>query len=325
MWCKDCHSTWRTVFAQHHSLTLFASHLQEPSDRTEFEQCLLAGLMLWREGVERITHTLIRGRVDLMRFSFRLTETPFDPFAVVPLDDIKNKPALADQWDRGKCCLVTLRHGGKQRLGLTVPRAPRRTDGSVTFSMPAERHCLRRTWWSENTEDYATASAFFGAQCVGVTDEASKSAIVVFERALATPASKIDSKLAHTITACRAVLRCFGDDDWSDRVKESQLRPLLVKLNAVHMEATSCASGKAISSVAEWMRGIQHGKLFLAAYRVYVKSRAKEDKVDAMRESLQEFTAFLRRQQLLVAPTLNMLRCKIDFYGLVSEARGLKA
>jgi hypothetical protein len=63
--CNDCHTAWRTVFAQHHSLTLFAGHLQEPSNRFEFEQCLLAGLILRREGVDIARRTVAKYREAL--------------------------------------------------------------------------------------------------------------------------------------------------------------------------------------------------------------------------------------------------------------------
>ena len=41
--------------------------------------------------------------------------------------------------------------------------------------------------------------------------------------------------------------------------------------------------------------------------------------------SVQALTTFMTRQQLPVAPALNTLGSKTDFYGLVSDARGVKA
>ena len=73
--------------------------MQEPRNRIEFEHCLLLGVVLQRERVERISHALILGRVDSMRFYCSLTETPLDPTTVMPLEDMFGKPRLADHWD----------------------------------------------------------------------------------------------------------------------------------------------------------------------------------------------------------------------------------
>ena len=77
--------------------------------------------------------------------------------------------------------------------------------------------------------------------------------------------------------------------------------------------------------MAEWSRGPQHGKVWLGVDCVYVVPWAKGDEVVAMCGSVQALTTFKTRQQLPVAPALNTLGSKTDFYGLVSDAREVKA
>ena len=79
-----------------------------------------------------------------------------------------------------------------------------------------------------SAEGYDVASIFFGAQCVGTSDAASKSAIVVCESAIATPSPRIEPKNARTVTAAEPALRFVGDDDRSDSAKQPQVPPLVV-------------------------------------------------------------------------------------------------
>ena len=72
------------------------------------------------------------------------------------------------------------------------------------------------------------ASVFFGAQRLCTTDAASTSEIVVCKSAIATPSSRIEPKLARTVTAAEPALRFVGDDDRSDSAKQPQVPPLVV-------------------------------------------------------------------------------------------------
>ena len=87
-WCKYCHVFWRLLYSSKCTLAMFAILLQTSANFNEWELLLVSYLSLKREGLERITESVVLIRRDYFRFCLRMLCLPETPFEIKSLADV---------------------------------------------------------------------------------------------------------------------------------------------------------------------------------------------------------------------------------------------
>ena len=90
LWCRDCHTVWRSVYSGNHSLTDFGKTLEDPNNKAKFDLDLVAYITL-KSDVAKVTGPKIMARARALRTGMRLLCLPLEPSAVVPLADVVNR------------------------------------------------------------------------------------------------------------------------------------------------------------------------------------------------------------------------------------------
>ena len=116
-WCHDCFSTWRTGYAQEHTLRLFEKWLLLPENLADFHVHLLVFLSLGFENCLQVRPAQLQGRVSLLRFIATLLGVPLTPFAVILVDGTSEPSATGT--DPRSFVHVTSADG--PRIGRIVP------------------------------------------------------------------------------------------------------------------------------------------------------------------------------------------------------------
>ena len=82
LWCRDCHTTWRTHFSATHTLLLFSKWIRVESNFRDFDAALVAYLSLRAEGGQdrRITSAMILERITMLRWLSGLLGWQLAPF-----------------------------------------------------------------------------------------------------------------------------------------------------------------------------------------------------------------------------------------------------
>jgi hypothetical protein len=70
LWCRDCHTTWRTYFSATHTLLFFSKWIRVERNFKDFEAALVAYLSIRAEGGQdrRVTSAMISERLKMLQW-----------------------------------------------------------------------------------------------------------------------------------------------------------------------------------------------------------------------------------------------------------------
>ncbi len=105
-WCADCHTTWRTMFSSSHTIALFATWIQNPSNLAIFHQHLLAYISFG--AVTVIRREAFEERVELIQNLLRLSFHCWRPMACPTIQSRTRGPSC-------KCVRLPASAGGFRR------------------------------------------------------------------------------------------------------------------------------------------------------------------------------------------------------------------
>ena len=232
LWCRDCHTTWRTHFSATHTLLLFSKWIRVESNFRDFEAALVAYLSLRAEGGQdrRITSALIFERITMLRWLTGLLGWQLAPFMIKTLDEIRSQGGLLssssdDQpaFDPKSLCTIKTKDGFL--LGVMVPSTLASCSSSFTRPcLPNTTPLLRQRALLATTSDADHAFAEDHWQMHLDQQEGDVVAGVqqVKKNLVASPAkSKMDVKLEALQMAPLELFNVFSSEEWMT-VRESR-------------------------------------------------------------------------------------------------------
>lgn len=303
-WCKDCHTCWRTVFQKSHTLALFGKHIRKGEKAAAnfacWERHLIAYLSLVHDKNSRITVGMVTDRMRTLDFVGALLGWSPKHSMVKLLED-GNAPGF----DVDPNALVTVRDGGRNRVGVLVPADfTRATPGAMSRAPTSLLLNNRTAIMADKPEDRQLLFEKIG---LGNSASAEHALVALDSSATLSPRlTRFQARMEATKTASRMIIENFATDHW-EAVKESSLTNLLGKFGDFHSEAASHGHSEDAASALEWHSGLGSGKLFLRLHREYSKTKSKLEKFREFAQPLDDFVQFLVRMHIQPAPTFKLL------------------
>ena len=164
-WCKDCFTTWRTVYSHSHSQTLMVSFLRNEDNYKEWEACLVAFLTLRLEGAERVTQSMVRTRVDTLQFYCRVLSLPTGPFVAKPLVEVLGgDPSLETISLVRQSPLFTMRSTNGDTVGVFLPTSDAEDASKANIMRPSlpTLPILRNTLFVSSENDRTLCTEHLG-------------------------------------------------------------------------------------------------------------------------------------------------------------------
>ena len=313
-WCRDCFSTWRTLYSPVVTLVLFAVWLQKPENARQFEFNFVALLSLKYEGIERITEPALLARKAMLEWVFKMLAIPLGPFQIMRLRDVPSGQNMES------ARLVNLVLGAVdspvRELGYMVSSTEKATEPQVVESFfnlrrPPDTSFLglesRRKLATSNQEDiHAWRRCFPDEPVPGTSDQ------VVASNQPSGGMSQQQKRILSQIAHARGILEGFGVTGWQS-LKESSFTATCNKLVSLKVDMASLVSDAVLKDLEKWVVAMSGAKFFIKKYKEHVKSPTKEAKLKALHPSISNLVDFLYENNMQVDVTLNLLRLRVDF------------
>ena len=317
-YCKDCHTTWRTVYSSEHALATFGAWLKQPENRIPWWMHLIAYLTLKQDSISagggdaQIRASHICERAKVLRMFLNMLGIPAGGFVVDLLETEENSdagssstPAPGESMDPRALVSVFAKEG--PRLGVLRPLPlpePGRSASLQGFARPSsdafpDKPCSRGFFelFNVSLEDQKLLLRRLGAMPSG-TDSAS-SAISLKARPEplpkgATP-TKLRSKFLTLQEEFKELAQVYATHEW-ELAKESRYSKLLNGLGAVLGQANRSGDESISQEALEWSKAADGAKSFAKANRESqkMKKENQESKRKDMLEPLNCLIPFLR-------------------------------
>ena len=285
LWCRDCHTTWRTYFSATHTLLLFSKWVRVESNFKDFEAALVAYLSLRAEGGQdrRITLAMIAERLKMLQWLSGLLGWQMAPFMIKTLDEIKSQGGVVssssdDQPAIDPKTLCTIKTKDGFHLGVMVPSTLASCSSSFTRPcLPNTTPLLRQRALLATTSaaDHAFAADHWQMWLDQQEGDVVAGVQQVKKNIVASPAkTKMDVKLEALQMAPVELFNAFSSEEWMT-VRESRFTKPLDKLTTFRGDVSDVGDKPNIDKADAWISGLIAGKNLMKGHREYLKAKDK--------------------------------------------------
>lgn len=271
LWCKDCHTCWRTYWSPSHSLALFGRWLSLEANFGQWEISLVAFLSLVVEGVDEVTMTLIDQRMRTLRWLAEFMGWSVRPSVVMPLIVAFTQVNREDIATALMCTCVDATRSAY--VGVMVPATSVKLDGA--FPRPPARTPMlnsRVMLCTSNNHDVNRLKGDFGL----VGNATAASTIKDEVDVASSPESKLLLRCQSLCGGYTRLLENFQTATWKV-IKESSLTTPVSKMAAIAAEGSATGERQVTQMATKWSTGMTACKQLLKLYRELVKTNFEDD------------------------------------------------
>ena len=311
VFCTKCFRNHRTCMSNEMGLSLLEEWLANPAHRLEWNRRLIASLVLRKTcALKKVTFADVVIFIDQWKTMSNLLGLPTSPFEVCPLTDFGTDGVRAGEvFSASQLVQVCGRQG--YELGVAVPMTLP-TDAEMMPLPPSNSPCLRPWLRAPRDEDTALLSELLQSEKLmdPLAQPPSSSCTDIVTHGVKQ--SRLETKLSFIIQKLRNTLETLGSKDWHVTVKESVLRPWMLKLQVTTSEAKSCGNASALELSEKWLLGTQAVKDSLAKHREFTRSgrKGRSDKYVALHEVISLAVTFLDDVGVPLADSFRLLAWK---------------
>lgn len=313
LWCRDCHTCWRTMYSHSHTLALFNKWLREEPNWREWEVTLVSYLSLLAESKEKITIDMVIARTKLLRFLSKLLGFSLEPSIVVPVAEAMRQLGGAAEVDRSR--LVTMRSEvAGDSLGLLMPCDLSKLASRLERPAAEMPFLNARRFVSTQQEDELKLleSAF------GVADAGARQQLAAKVEEKPRPQNKFRSRLNSLVVDFKGLVKHFESNLWVD-LKESKFTTPLERMSTLAHAAAASGDQSLIDEATAWADGMSAAKAFLKAYREYKKTHFKQTRLMDISVSIKALRSFVTSVGFSVSSSLDLLFFKVTFFDEVGK------
>ena len=330
LWCLGCHTTWRTMFSQFHTLALFTVWLREPDNLATF---LLHALAFQtfdpNEGLVR--HDKFEERVGLIRLILQLLGVPPQAYIIRMLDaGDAGGPATSSLDPRA---LVPVQTANGLRWGVF---AAVDSDVSQLATQPFLRSFFNL--WQvpppvtpEDREELETmgvsltASALLPAGSVPNPLDLALGSAAPAATAPKMPASREHAKFQIWVGSATKLMGVFASDDWQS-FKESSLKGSLAAVSQFLCNAGTEGHGDIYEEAQQWVSRLSSAKKVLSVLREHNKMKKNpQGKLSELAEPFLKLEDVLRGLGVKPAASFKLFALRANLYHQSVESRSMRA
>lgn len=321
--CLDCYSTWRTLYKDTHTLSLFTSWIRSPGNRKGFLVNLAASLSLVWEGAKRITSQMIKDRVALIKFLSRLLGFPLENVHVHLLAHLPQRDLIDTAAPLDPANLVNIMTADGLCLGLPAPSPL--NSGISAFPRPCGSGRLDAITplQTENKEGLEVLKTLFPG-CVR-SDPASSgmpaasSSTPRGKKSSEPSKTRIEAQIEVLTTTAKDSLTCFTNNFWQS-TKEATFTKVSKDLATAAAEAAHEGQGNAHTEADAWFQALLTAKKFIKSYRDFQKTKNNPQTLSVVQPSSQGLLKFLNEKDFKPDRSFVLFAARAKFQELFSTS-----
>ena len=322
LWCDDGWNLHRTCYRGNVPLPALEVWLQEYANRCEWNLRFVARLAL-KSSVPS-SHITLGGISDLVQaflIMSRVLQVPVNEYIVVPiqmfLSDARFTSMTASASDL--VCLATPTIG-VYSVGVRVDISLLQSGGDLwTLPHAEDESLLRSSLLAPTAGDQASVRTVLGVEAEGSVDSPDRRSCTSIVEA-ASPQSKLACLFFAQKQKIMGVMRGMIADCWHTEVKESQVSPMLLKMEAFMGEVEQAGEGNLLAKLHTFLEGVRAWKTFLRLYREFRKKKFSIYKHHALVKPAVRAGSLFRDEGLEVHPSFTLVMLKCMFYGFIYDA-----